>query len=329
MSKSRLELKVGGFVLLGLALMAVLVMLFSKDTTFFESTFELRLKAGNVGGIKAGSNILLSGVPVGRVSGVELDPDGKTVTILLKVFSKFKLYDDARFEIEQFGFLGDQYVAVYPGESKGRQLKDKDQVLCRNPFNMQETVAQAVETISRMGQATTNVNAVVSDVRRLVLTEQRLQDFGAALDHFALLTTETRVAVSNVNTLIATNVLPVTIAVSNLSQFAAQLTPLALNVNAFVTNNEADITAAIKNIETASALLTNLLHELQTGPGLAGRLLRDEQMGSNLAAITSNLAVTTSNLNRGGLWSILWKPKVARTNGPALKTATAPRDPFH
>ena len=68
MSKSRLELKVGVFVLIGLLLLATLVILLSKGTTFFTGTFELRLRSGNVGGIKAGANILLSGVPVGRVS---------------------------------------------------------------------------------------------------------------------------------------------------------------------------------------------------------------------------------------------------------------------
>jgi len=67
-------------------------------------------------------------------------------------------------------------------------------------------------------------------------------------------------------------------------------------------------------VEIASAGLTNLLFELQTRQGVAGRLIRDEQMGAELAAIAQNLSVTASNLNRGGLWSILWKKKEPRTN---------------
>jgi|ERR1051325_1978796 phospholipid/cholesterol/gamma-HCH transport system substrate-binding protein len=327
MSKSRLELKVGVFVLIGLLLLATLVILLSKGTTFFTGTFELRLKSGNVGGIKAGANILLSGVPVGRVSGVELGEEGTNVTIHLKIFSKYHLYESARFEIEQAGFLGDQYVAIYPGTKQGRRLQNGDEVICRNPFNMQETVAQAAETIQRIGQVTTNVNAAVNDVRRLVLTEEKLNRLGAAIDNFGKLTTDAQAAVSNVNALVATNALPVTLAVSNLNHLSSTLPALVTHADAFITNNEADFNAAIKNIENASVMLTNLLHGLQMNKSVAGRLLNDKQMGSNLNAIVENLSVTTSNLNRRGLWGIMWKQKEPRTNQP-VKVA-APRDPFH
>jgi phospholipid/cholesterol/gamma-HCH transport system substrate-binding protein len=329
MSKSRVELKVGMFVLVGLVLLAAFVLLFSKGTAFWRGTFELRLKSENVGGIKPGSNILLAGVPVGRVTRAELAPDGKGVTIHLRILSKYQLYEDARFEIEQFGFLGDQYVAIYPGENKGRRLGNGDEVLCRSPFNLQETVAVAAETISRIGRVTTNVDAAVTDVRRAVLNEQRLQNLGGAIDHFALLTTDAMQAVSNVNALVASNALPVTLAVSNLNALTLQLSPIVGNVNHLITNNEPTILAALKNIETASALLTNLLHELEQGQGAAGRLLRDEQMGANLAAVAQNLMITTSNLNQRGLWSILWRPKPPRTNQTDAIRLEAPRDPYN
>ena len=328
MSQSRLELRVGVFVLIGLLLLAALLLLFSKGTSLFGPSFELRLRSGNVGGIKTGANVLLSGVPVGRVSGVDLDSDGKGVTIFLKISSRYHIYEDARFEVEQFGFLGDQYVSIYPGENRGRQLKNGDEIMCRNPFNMQEAVAKATETISHVGQAATNVNQAIADVRRLVLTEETLKNFSGALNRFAVLTAEAMTGVSNVNALVAENALPVTLAVSNLNAFSSQLTPLTTHVTTLVTNNESEITAVIKNIENASALLTNLLHDLQTRQGLAGRLLRDEEMASSFSAIASNLAVTTDRLNRAGLWGIMWKQKEPRTNPPPATVLRAPHDPF-
>src|SRR5512136_2435295 len=108
MSEIRLQTKVGLFVFLGLVLLAVLVLLFSKGTMFQGTTFTLRLKSNNVAGIGSGANVLLSGVKVGRVSHVSLDPDGRTVTIYLKILQQYRIFLDARFEIESFGFLGDQ-----------------------------------------------------------------------------------------------------------------------------------------------------------------------------------------------------------------------------
>lgn len=328
MSQSRLEIKVGLFVLTGLVLLAVLAILFSKGTAFYQRTFTLRLKSSNVSGIKTGANVLVAGVPVGRASSVELDPDGRTVTIHLRIFQKYQIYDDARFEIEASGFLGDQIIAIYPGANAGRLLQNGDEVVCRTPFNMQEAIAQATETISRIGQATTNLNAAVTDVRRYALTPQTLTNLAGAVDRLALLSADASNAISNINALIASNALPVTTAVSNLNVFSGQLSPVAVRANDLLSNNAAAITTAIRNIETASGQLTNLLHELQAGRGPAGRVLHDEEMAENISAVARNLAITSSNLNRLGLWSILWKRKEARTNEAAPTVIRAPHDPF-
>jgi phospholipid/cholesterol/gamma-HCH transport system substrate-binding protein len=309
MSQSRVEIKVGAFLLLGLVLVAALAILFSRGTAFYRDTYEIRLKSGNVGGIKKGASVLMRGVQVGTVSSARLNPDGRGVTMTLKIESRYELYRDARFEIEQSGFLGDQFIAIYPGADKGPKLVNGDEVQARDPFNMQEAVAVATETIRKIGQVSSNLDAAVTDVRRLVLTEPTLQNFVESLDRFAVITTEAQAAVSSLNTLVSTNTLPVTAAVSNLNMFTSQLPPLADYVSQLVTNNGAEISTAIKNLETGSAALTNLMAGLQNGEGVAGRLLRDEKMANDLADIAYNLAITTSNLNTRGLWGILWKQK--------------------
>ena len=128
MAKSNLEKKVGLFVAIGLVLLAGLLLQFSKGTTFFRSTYVLHLKTSNVAGIKARSSVLMSGVPVGTVSRIELSPNGKHVTIYLKIYGDFKVHRDARFVIEQSGFLGDQYVGIIVGDNSGELLKDGDEV---------------------------------------------------------------------------------------------------------------------------------------------------------------------------------------------------------
>ena len=72
MDKSRLEIKVGLFVLIGLVLLAVLLIQFSKGTSIFRGTYELRLHAVNVGGLKQRAGVLLAGVQVGSVSDIQL-----------------------------------------------------------------------------------------------------------------------------------------------------------------------------------------------------------------------------------------------------------------
>ena len=51
--------------------------------------------------------MLVAGVSVGSVSDIKLDDGGTNVTIFLKIYKDYKIHGDARFVIEQSGFLGD------------------------------------------------------------------------------------------------------------------------------------------------------------------------------------------------------------------------------
>lgn len=326
MSQSRIEIKVGIFVLIGLLMLGGLTLLFSRSTAFYKSYYELRLISANVGGIKPGAKVLMRGVQVGSVSSTRLNEGGKNVTIFFKIESQYKLYSDAKFEIETSGFLGDQFIAIYPTKDLGELLVNHSEVLARDPFNMQEAVAVATEMIMKISETTTNLNAAVSDVRRMVLSEQKLSTLGNSLDRLDSITTEAQTAMTRLNAIVSDNTTPVATAVSNLNVFTAQLPPLANQANtlanqasALVASNGAELSIAIKNLEIASASLTNMMADLQAGHGAAGRLLRDEQLAANLSAVAHNLSVTTSNLNTRGLWGIMWKQK---TPAPAKATTS-------
>ena len=114
MEKSRLEWKVGLFVLIGLVLLAVLVIQFSKGNTLFRSTYTLRLHADNVAGLKRRAQVLMSGVQVGTVSEMALGPQGTNVTIFLSIYQTLRRKGGSflRFllsgEIDVFKFLGEK-----------------------------------------------------------------------------------------------------------------------------------------------------------------------------------------------------------------------------
>jgi hypothetical protein len=117
-------------------------------------------------------------------------------------------------------------------------------------------------------------------------------------------------------------------AVSNLvlftrqaNEFADQANQFADELKSLLATNSPKVTAVVTNIQ-------GLVEDLQAGKGLAGELLKNEQMASNVAQITLNLSITTSNLNRLGLWGILWKQKAPRTNAPPA-ALTPPKNSFN
>jgi phospholipid/cholesterol/gamma-HCH transport system substrate-binding protein len=322
MEKSRLELKVGLFVAIGLVLLAVLLVQFSKGTSLFRGTYSLKLHAVNVGGLKMKSGVLLSGVQVGTVSQIQLAPDGKSVTITLKVYKDFPIYHDARFVIEQAGFLGDQFVAVIPTTNAPPVLADGAEVNCQEPFNLQEVARSAAGFIQRLDGTAKKLDAAVTDLRAQVLNAQTLASFGTSITNLRVFTEQAIDAVKGINGIVATNGSQVGIAVSNAVYFTTELNRLAGSAQDILATNGDNLTAATKNIEDLTVTFKQLAADLQAGKGLAGTVLQNQQLATNVQTIAANLSITTSNLNRVGLWGILWSRKPAATN--TFKTSTSP-----
>jgi len=66
--------------------------------------------------------------------------------------------------------------------------------------------------------------------------------------------------------------------------------------------------------------------DLQAGKGLAGNLLKNDQLAASVQDTAKNLSITSSNLNRLGLWGILWQHKPPRTNAPVTpRPLSAPK----
>ncbi len=109
----------------------------------------------------------------------------------------------------------------------------------------------------------------------------------------------------------------IALAVSNLVFFSEEINLFARELSTALRTNTTDLTTAMKNIESSTAVLKTLMDDLQAGKGLAGNLLKNEELAAHVSQIAYNLSVTSSNLNRLGLWGILWQHKPPGTNAPA------------
>ena len=314
MEKSRLEIKVGLFIFIGLALLAVILIQFSKSASLWRGTYDLRLHAANVGGIKPRAGVLLAGVQVGSVEKIRLAPDGKSVTMFLKIYSEFPIHRDARFVIEQAGFLGDQFISVIPTTNAPPLWADGDDVDCQSPFNIQQVARDAAGFIQRIDETAKKLDASVTDLRAQVLNAQTLASFGTSITNMKMFTEQALDTVKDINAIVNTNGAQVGLAVSNAVAFSSGLLELQAAARALLATNSVNINKATKDIADATATFKQLAADVQAGKGLAGTILQNPELATNVQTIAANLAVTSSNLNRLGLWGILWTHPPPATN---------------
>lgn len=319
MEKSRLQMKVGLFVFVGLALLAVLLIQFSKSSSLFRGTYALHLHADNAGGIKPRAQVLLAGVQVGTVTDIKLAPDGKSVTLNLRVYKDYPIYHDAQFAIEQSGFLGDQFVSIHPTENTLPVLTNDEDVPCMAPFNLLEVARSASGFIQQIDGTAKKLDVSVSALQTQVLNAHTLSSFGTTMTNLRSFSEQALDAVQDIHILVATNSTRVGAAVSNLVYFSSELAQFGGTAQQLLATNGENIEVATKNLEDISENIKRISVELQEGNGLAGTLLQNQDLATNVQTIAANFAITSSNLNRLGLWGILWshKPPHRSTNCPA------------
>ncbi len=313
----RLEVRVGLFVLIGLVLLGALMLQFSKGVSFFRPTYRVYLKSQDVGGLRERAAVLMSGVQVGTVESIRLAPGGTNVTITLKIYEDVLIYKGSRFVLEQSGFLGDQYVAVQPAEHPGTALADGATAETEEPFNLQQAARSASALVKRLDDTAKRLNDAITDIHELLLNEQTLTNMAVTVANLRSVSERALAAVDRVDRLVDTNSPAISLAGSNLVLFSEQLNTAGGRINALVDTNADEVTRAIKNLEDSTDRLSQLMRDVQAGKGLAGTLVADEQVAADVQTLTHNLSITSSNLNRLGLWGILWKKKEPKERSKA------------
>jgi phospholipid/cholesterol/gamma-HCH transport system substrate-binding protein len=115
MKHSKLELMTGLFVLLGLAAFAYLTIKLGTGSLIGGNTYTVESRFANAGGIHPGSSVLLSGVTVGRVEEVRMDPSDYSAIVTLRLTSLLRLPSDSMASVKTSGLIGDKYIALSPG----------------------------------------------------------------------------------------------------------------------------------------------------------------------------------------------------------------------
>src|ERR1700694_5306369 len=129
-TEKTLELKVGTFVLVGLAVLAALVVQFGRVGEGFKTYYGLTVKFPDASGLLKGSDVLLAGAKIGRVSdGPRLLETGHGVAVPLRIYDYVKIPAGSKFLVGSSGLLGDRFVAVAMPPGKPTEYVPKNSVV--------------------------------------------------------------------------------------------------------------------------------------------------------------------------------------------------------
>ena len=116
-----------GFVILLITGLFVFYVYISIDTKLFKADgLLLNARFENIDGIVVGSKVKLSGVDIGTVKSIAIDPESFYAVVSLGFNKKFNFPDDTEASVQLEGLLGGSYISILPGGSDTMLLNNQE-----------------------------------------------------------------------------------------------------------------------------------------------------------------------------------------------------------
>jgi ABC-type transporter Mla subunit MlaD len=295
-----LELKVGLFVFVGLATLGALVVQFGRVNEGFKTYYSLTVQFPNASGLLKGSDVLLSGAKIGRVSGgPQLRPGSDGVFVPLRIFDYVQVPVGSKFIVGSSGLLGDRFVDVQPPPGKPTQFLHKGaQIAGTRQTGMDDLTREGGLLVKDLRATVQNVNGTFTRLNEQALSPANMESLKSTLEKLNQTS-------------------------GTLAESSKKIDGVLEKADGTMASSKKaadDVQKAIADARKTIAGATELISQAKSGNGLLATLLSDRELANDLRALVSNLR------DHGILFYRDSVGKAERRTAPAREQqATSPR----
>lgn len=161
------NLRVGIFIVITGAFLAVCVFLIGSRESMFRPSYKVRADFDNVAGLNEGADVRVGGIRKGSVKRIQLpkEPNGKVVVLMdLEKETQSIVKLDSTAEIKSEGMLGDKYVEVTFGSMEGAMLRGGETIGTHPPVDISDLFAKTNQILDTTQGALNNVVTATSSI---------------------------------------------------------------------------------------------------------------------------------------------------------------------
>ncbi|MBN8547085.1 MAG: MCE family protein [Ignavibacteria bacterium] len=251
------KVRLGMFILAGVAVLIIAVYFIGDKQQIFTSTFKLKTIFRDVGGLQVGSNVRFSGINVGTVEEITITSDTSVrVSLLVEDGVRKFIKKNALASINSDGLMGSKILTINPGSGLARMVEDGDVIAASKPIDidavmmsLKGTIDDAANITNDLSRITGSIAAGKGTIGKLLMDPDLSNDFGAI--------------------------------VLNLHQGSESFLEL--------TNRAKSLQTSIDNINLFTGDLARITKKMENGEGAVGRLFMDTTFALQLDSIVFNL----------------------------------------
>src|SRR2546428_4933044 len=240
--------KVGIFMLVILAVLGYFILKIERVSIGAGPTKKVTAVFDSVAGLDNKSKVRVAGVPVGDVTKIELQPDGKA-RVEMQIDRDVKLRKGAFARVVNLGLLGEKYVEIVPGAPNEPPIPEQQVLRGTQPASIDEVTNQ-------ISAIATDVKAITESLRSVMTGPEGQQKLQEIVENFRQITTQVRELVAanrtNVDATLA-NTREITAQLrTEIPKLAESIEKVANSLSGAVGENRQEIRAVVDNLRKLS-----------------------------------------------------------------------------
>jgi len=182
--KTKLELKVGVFVFIGLVMLVIFLLSIGGFKTW-SSGFKINVDFNFVNGAKVGAPVRFAGVDVGQVKNIYLDfipgENRSNVRLVIWIRGDLKIPADSSVWVNTLGLLGEKYVEMIPGKDYTNTLKEGAAIKGVDPLPIHEIFNRAENVMRNIDEGLSQIRNKEGTLGKLIYDDKIYNELSAMI----------------------------------------------------------------------------------------------------------------------------------------------------
>ncbi len=294
------EFLVGLLVLCIFAILGVFTIVLSDDS-IFSKKYPLRVYFNDISGIRDGDNVLMRGVKIGVVRGIEVLPEGVLVNI--SADQEITLHQGYQIAIKSSSALGGKHIAINEGNFKKAVVNSDEALRGTDPVVLMDDASELLHdlrvalkdggvldnlktSMQNLAEVSEKINNGDGTLAKLISDDEIYNDVKSTTSELKSFSDKLNNGEGTIAKLVNDDEVydRVNLLITNLSEFSENLANNEGTLGKLVNDREAydRLNNVLKNLEVVTS-------RLEKGEGTLGKLSLDDQLYSDIQKLVKEI----------------------------------------
>ncbi|MFV9857953.1 outer membrane lipid asymmetry maintenance protein MlaD [Rickettsia sibirica] len=135
-----------GFVVLIIALLFLIFAYKTGSAITSSKGYQVTAHFQSAEGIAVGSDVMISGIKIGSVKQITLDPNSFDASVYLNINDDVKIPKDSKAQVVTSGLLGGKYISIVPGNDDENLAANEEIKYTQSAINIESLINKIVSS---------------------------------------------------------------------------------------------------------------------------------------------------------------------------------------